>query len=213
VSVSEVRSRNAVEARLLLALEQQVVDTGRALVDRQLVVGSTGNVSVRRRHGFLITPTRVPYDRIEPRDLVVVDFWGSRLARCPRAPSREWPLHAAIYRSCPDVSAVLHTHSVHATAWSFLDEPLEPRLEDSTYYDVGTIKTSAPAPAGSTEIGEAAVEALGGSRAALLGRHGVVTVGATLEEALVVAEVVEREAQVAWLLRGAASKLMPDRMR
>lgn len=183
-------------------LEERLILTARALVERGLVVGSVGNVSVRVAAGFLVTPTRMPYPQMRPEHLVYLELDGTETGS-PMTPSREWPLHSAIYRMRPDVAAIVHTHSVHATAWSFLDEPLGSRLEESSYYDVGPLLTSAPAPAGSQELGAAAVRALGDSRAALLGRHGVVATGSTLDEALTVAEVVEREAHVAWLLRGA----------
>ena len=81
--------------------------------------------------------------------------------------------------------------------------PLEPQLEDSHYHDVGPVRTSAPAPAGSRELAEGVVGALHGSRAALLGGHGVVAIGDTPAAALLAARVVERQARVAWLLRGA----------
>jgi L-fuculose-phosphate aldolase len=122
-----------------------------------------------------------------------------------RTASREWPLHAAIYRARPEAGAIMHTHSVHATAWSFLDEPLGPATEELEYYATGPIRTSAPAQAGSDRLGDNAVAALGASSAVLLGRHGVVAVGPTPDDALVIARVVEHQAQVAWLLRNGGS--------
>jgi L-fuculose-phosphate aldolase len=192
------------------SLEQRVLAAAGALFERRLVVGSVGNVSARMPGGFLITPTRMPYHEMRGHDLVPLNLHGKPLAPSDTAPSQEWPLHAAIYRARADVSAVVHTHSVYATAWSFLPDPLESRLEESAYYDVGPIATSAPAPAGSGRLAAVTVAALGASRAALLGRHGVVAVGATPDDALTVAEVVEREAQVAWLLRAACAAPSPS---
>lgn len=186
------------------ALLQELVVAARTLLARNLVVGSVGNISARVYQGFVITPTRMPYHEMRPKHLVFLDLGGTIIGSAP-SPSREWRLHSAIYRARSDVSAVVHTHSLHATAWSFLPERLESRLEESAYYRIGPVSTSPPAPAGSRELGEAAVRALGNSQAALLGNHGVVAVGACLEEAMTVAEVVEREAQVAWLLRSAGA--------
>jgi L-fuculose-phosphate aldolase len=183
-------------------LHHQLIQTARALLERNLVLGSVGNVSARVPEGFLITPTRMPYGDIRPEQLVGIDLAGATIGS-GSGPSREWRLHCAVYNARADVSAIVHTHSVHATAWSFLDEPLQPRLEESVYYAIGAIRTSPRAPAGSHELSEGAIRALGQSRAALLGDHGVLAVGATLDQALIVAEVVEREAHVAWLLRRA----------
>jgi ribulose-5-phosphate 4-epimerase/fuculose-1-phosphate aldolase len=184
------------------ALHHHLIQTARALLERNLVLGSVGNVSARVPGGFLITPTRLPYSKMRPEDLVGIDLDGATIGS-GMGPSLEWRLHCAIYNARADVSAIVHTHSIHATAWSFLSEPLEPRLEESLYYDIGTIRTSPRAPAGSHELGEGAIRALGQSRAALLRNHGVLAVGETLDQALVLAEVVEREAHVAWLLRRA----------
>lgn len=168
-----------------------------------LVVGSVGNVSAREPGGLRITPTRTHYDRLRRRDLVRVDLDGAvrggALRRAP-IPSQELPLHLAVYRARPDAGAIVHTHSPHAAAWSFRGEPLAPRTEDMDYYDVGAVRCAQPAPAGSEGLAEAAVRALGSARAVLLGEHGVLALGATPEEALVVAQVVEHQAQVAWLL-------------
>jgi L-fuculose-phosphate aldolase len=185
------------------AQPDQIVAAARAMAAEGLVVGTVGNVSARVHGGFLITPTRTSYDSLTHKDLVFVRD-GSDAAASTRAASREWPLHAAIYRARPDTRAIVHTHSVHATAWSFLDEPLGPATEELEYYATGPIRTSAPAKAGSDDLGDNAVAALGGSSAVLLGRHGVVAIGPAPDDALTIARVVEHQAHVAWLLRSAS---------
>jgi L-ribulose-5-phosphate 4-epimerase len=184
------------------ALRSDVLTTGRALVERGLVVGSVGNVSARVRQGLIITPTRARYETMTQHDLVLAAHDGTVIAGTG-TPSRELPLHLGVYAARPDARALVHTHSVHATAWSYLGASLEPALEDADYYAIGPVRTSAPARAGSAALAVAAVRALGDSRAVLLGRHGVLALGSTLDEALTVALVVERQAHVAWLLRSA----------
>jgi L-fuculose-phosphate aldolase len=179
-----------------------VVMAARAMLAKGLVVGTVGSVSARVSGGFIVTPTRTTYHEMGSDDLVALDLLGSIHGPALARPSREWPLHCAIYRSRSDVAGIVHTHSVHATAWSFLSEPLQPRLEEARYYGVGPVRTAPPAAAGSHELAENAVGALGRSGAVLLAGHGLVAVGPTVAEALMVAEVVEREAHVAWILRG-----------
>jgi L-fuculose-phosphate aldolase len=133
-------------------------------------------------------------DDIVPVPLHVTGAWH-------KAASRELPMHLAIYRRRPDVRAVVHTHSVHATAWSFLDLLLEPETEEVSYYKIGAVRTSQWALSGSPELAQHAAEALGNSRAALLARHGVVAAASTVEDARIIAEAVEHQAHVAWLLR------------
>jgi L-fuculose-phosphate aldolase len=182
------------------AAARELVACSREMVRRGLVVGTVGNVSVRLENRILITPTRTRYERLGPKDVVAVGPSGERLAGTAQ-PSNELPLHLAVYRARPDVSAVVHTHSPNATAWSFLGVPIHPTTEENAYYGIGEVRTSAPGPAGSEELAEGAAAALGDSAAVLLGRHGVLAVGAELDEALEIAAVVERQAKIALLLR------------
>jgi L-fuculose-phosphate aldolase len=102
---------------------RRVIEAARRLGPEGLVVGAAGNVSLRCGAGILITPTRLAYESMASADLVLVSTAGERLAGA-LPPSRELPLHLAIYRARPDVGALVHTHSPCATAWSFLGKPL-----------------------------------------------------------------------------------------
>ncbi len=190
------------------ATRLQLIACAQEMAARGLVVGRVGNVSVRRGDRVLITPSRVPYAGMRPADLVVVDLTGRRLQGA-RAASRELPLHLAVYGRRPDVHALIHTHSPHATAWSFLGEPLTPSIEENAYYGTGPILTNPPAPSGSAELAETAAVALGDSSAVLLGHHGALTAGPGLTEALEIALAIEHQAQIALLLR-AADPARPD---
>jgi L-fuculose-phosphate aldolase len=97
---------------------------------------------------------------------------------------------------------VVHTHSVHATAWSFTGEPLDTGTEELEAAAGGEVRTARFAPTGSDKIATAVVDALGDRRAVLLARHGVVAVGETAAAALDTCVALERQAQIAWLLRG-----------
>jgi L-fuculose-phosphate aldolase len=176
-----------------------VVAGARELLAAGLVVGTVGNLSARVADQIVITPTHQAFDHIADEDLVTVDLCGEIVAG-DREPSREMALHLAIYASREDVRAVVHTHSPHAVAWSFLGLPLEPVLEEQTYHDIGPVGVTQPAPAASAALAVQAARALSSSNAALLARHGVVAVGATVDEAITRAAVVEHHAKIAWLL-------------
>jgi len=183
-----------------LSAPARVIAVARAMAADRLVVGTVGNVSARRGDRILITPSRRRYEELGHGDIAEVDLTGKQM-KGPHPASRELPLHLAVYAERSDISAIVHTHSPHATAWSFLSEPLLPTTEDNVYYGIGPVRTSAPAVAGSSELAAAAVESLGDSAAVLLGNHGVLTVGTSPEGALDVARTIEHQAQVAWLLR------------
>jgi L-fuculose-phosphate aldolase len=134
-------------------------------------------------------------------DLVTLDLEGA-VVEGEREPSSERRVHLAIYAARPDAGALVHTHSTHATAWSFLGEPLDTATEELEQAAGGAVLTAPYAPTGSDEIAAAAVSALDDRGAVLLGLHGVVALGESPERALDAAVIVERQAQLAWLLRG-----------
>jgi L-fuculose-phosphate aldolase len=184
----------------------EVVRTAQAMHRDGLVAATTGNVSVRNAGSLVhITPSAFPYEEMTPDDVVVLERSGWSSAR-GRAPSSEFRLHLAIYRERPDVMAVVHTHSAHATAWSFLGEPLDLDTEDLAHYCGGAVRTARFEDTGTDEIGEAALEALGDRRAVLLARHGAVGVGETPARALDVCRIVEHQAEIAWILRAGGAR-------
>ena len=181
-------------------LRSAVVEAAREMLRLGLVAGTSGNVSARDGDSVLITPASTPYERMAEDDLVAIALDGEP-ADGAGEPSSEWRVHVALYAARPDVGAVVHTHSVHATAWSFTGEPLDTGTEELEAAAGGPVLTAPFAPTGSKEIATAAAEALGDRRALLLGRHGAVGVGATPAEALATCVAVERQAQIAWLIR------------
>lgn len=189
-------------------LRTAVVEAAREMLRRGLVTGTCGNVSARDGQAVIITPAALAYEEMTEDDLVELDPDGepSRLPDPPersREPSSERRVHTAIYSARPDVGAIVHTHSVHATAWSFTGEPLDTGTEELEAAVGGAVLTAPFAPTGTDEIAASAVDALGDRGAVLLGRHGVVAVGQSPAAALERCAVVERQAQIAWLVRGA----------
>jgi L-fuculose-phosphate aldolase len=184
-----------------MSLRAEIVATAREMLRLGLVSGSAGNVSGRDGERIEITPSGLPYEHMTETDLVTLAADGSVVAG-HREPSSEYRVHVAVYAARPDALAIVHTHSVHATAWSLLGEPLDTGTEELRQQAGGAVRTAAFAPSGSTEIAELCVEALDDRRAVLLGAHGVVALGATPAAALVTCQSVERQAQIAWLVRG-----------
>ena len=182
-----------------MSLRAEVVAAARDMLRLGLVAGSSGTVSAREGDLIHITPAGLAYGAMTEADIVTLDPEGAVVGG-RREPSSERRVHLAVYAARPDAGALVHTHSTHATAWSFLDEPLETGTEELEQAAGQPVLTAPYAPTGSDEIAAAAVRALGDRGAVLLGRHGVLTLGATPGRALDAAVVVERQAQLAWLL-------------
>jgi ribulose-5-phosphate 4-epimerase/fuculose-1-phosphate aldolase len=178
----------------------EVLAAAREMMRLGLVAGSSGNVSAREGEVVHITPSGLPYADTTEDDIVTLALDGTVVAG-RREPSSERRVHLAVYAARPDAGALIHTHSLHATAWSFLDEPLDTQTEELELAVGGAVLTARYAPTGSDEIAQEAVRALGDRGAVLLGRHGVLALGESPARALDAAAVVERQAQMAWLLR------------
>jgi L-fuculose-phosphate aldolase len=171
------------------------------MLSRGLTAGTAGNISSRFRDGMLITPTRVHPEDLCSSDIVFVGSEGQSSG----GQSTEWRMHVAIYRVRSDVAAVAHTHSPHAISRSFTPAPVIVETEERAYIGLQRIAVAPHAPAGSVELAEFSLRALGSSPAALLARHGVVSVAKTPRDAVEVATIVEHQAQIALLLASRTS--------
>jgi L-fuculose-phosphate aldolase len=178
-----------------------VVQACQQLLATGLVRGTSGNVSIRQRESGLIaiTPTGVGYPQLRPEDVAVLDADGRQLDGSLR-PTSEIALHLGVYRRRPDVHAVVHTHSMFATTFAVLGEPLPP-----VHYLIaragGHVPLAPYARYGTAELAQVSVETLGDGGAVLLANHGVVAVGPELAAAMAVAEAVEFVAELAWRSR------------
>jgi L-ribulose-5-phosphate 4-epimerase len=84
-----------------------------------LVLFTFGNVSAADHKAgvFAIKPSGVAYEELTPEKMVVVDFDGNTVQGSMRA-SSDTKTHAVLYNNCPDMKAIVHTHSTYATAWA-----------------------------------------------------------------------------------------------
>ena len=106
------------------SLAQAIIETCRSLESRGLNQGTSGNVSVRiDADHFLLTPSSLSYDAMQPSDLVQIEISTGHVTGT-RQPSSEMPDHWAIHRSRPDATAIIHTHSENATAVACLRHDL-----------------------------------------------------------------------------------------
>jgi L-fuculose-phosphate aldolase len=177
-------------------LRQQLVTVARRMNASGLNQGTSGNLSVRIPGGLLITPSSLPYELMQPEDLVALDLAGSSRDDGARRPSSEWRLHADILAGRPEIAAVLHCHSIHATALACHGRPIPPFHYMTAVAGGDDIRCAPYATFGTAELSELAVAALVDRRACLLGQHGQVALGASLDQALRIAIEVETLAQM-----------------
>jgi L-fuculose-phosphate aldolase len=192
------------------SLRERVIAVSQALDAAGLVPNKSGNVSCRTAGGFVITPAGKPYRDLAPGDLVELLVHGEPPAAGPR-PSSEWRMHAEIYAGRSDANAIVHTHSPRATALACAGRGIPP-----FHYMIalagGDVRCTSYATFGTAELAETAARGLEGRRAVLLGNHGVIAIGSSLEDAHAVAVEVENLAgeYLAMLSAGLEPRLLDD---
>lgn len=151
--------------------------------------GTSGNISARHEDGLLITPSGLPYEALQPEDIVFLDMQGRPEGRWK--PSSEWRFHRDILHARPEAGAVVHVHSSYATALAILGRSIPAIHYMIAAAGGSTIRCAPYATFGTEELSQHALEALEGRSACLLANHGMIAVGADLAKALWLAGEVE----------------------
>ena len=181
---------NAYETKAALVKQAQ-----QAYMDK-MFAATSGNLSIYDREAgrMYITPGSFPYMEMTPEDVMVIDLDGNVLEG-PHKPSSEWRLHAAVYRAKEDVNAVVHTHSPYATAFSINNLPIPVVLYEIVYFLGGDIPCAEGAIPGTDAVGENCVKVLNERYGCLMGNHGALAYGDTLERAYTRAVYIEDAAK------------------
>ena len=186
-------------------LRDQICRFGRSLFERGLTPGSSGNISVRLDDGgWLVTPTNASLGFLDPARLSRLDANGRLVSG--DAPTKEVPLHTALYQTRTVSRAVVHLHSTHSVAVSMLPE-IDPRaaLPPMTPYYLMKCGATALLPyyrPGDPAVADAIKGLAGKYASVLLANHGPVVAGDTLEAAVFAMEELEETAKLYLLLRG-----------
>jgi ribulose-5-phosphate 4-epimerase/fuculose-1-phosphate aldolase len=191
---------------------QAVIDTALAMSRSGLSPGRSGNVSCRWKTGKLITPTGMAYAEIRPRDIVFVNAKGNVPDKKSRKPSSEWRFHLAAYQARPDVKAMVHTHSLHATVLACAHKPI-PAFHYMVAVGGGNDIPLVPYDTfGTDELAQFVATGLAQRNACLMANHGQIAIGANLCAALELAHEVEvlAEQYVKVLMLGGEPHILPD---
>ena len=173
-----------------------MVGAVRRLASEGLNRGTSGNVGARLQHSFLVTPSGVPAEDLLPEALVEMDYSGAVLAG--GKPSSEWRIHRDILAARADVGAVVHTHSRYATTLACLQRDVPAFHYMIAAAGGDSIRCTPYALFGSQELSDLALQALTGRSACLLGNHGMLALGAGLNEALALTVEVEALCEQYW---------------
>ncbi len=185
------------------AAREAIVRIARSMFERGLTHGSTGNISTRIDHGWLMTPTGSSFGDLDPARLSKLDAAGKHIDG--EAPTKEAFLHRAMYEEQARFAAVVHLHSLHSVAVSVLadvnrDDVLPPL---TAYYvmRVGQLPLVPYFAPGDAKLAEAVRGYAGRHHALLLANHGPVVAGTSLSAAADAIEELEATARLYLLLR------------
>ena len=192
----------------LLAERQLIAGYGRRMTSDRLVVGTSGNLSIRDGDLLAVTPSGHAYDSLTP-ELVCVDRLDGSQVEGELAPTSELPIHQLLYAHT-DAVAVVHTHSTAATVVSTLVEEL-PTIHYILAVLGGPIRVAPYATFGSQELADNVLAAIDGRSGALLANHGAVTYGPSIEVAYDRALYLEWVAEV-WLRAQAVAPALTPRL-
>ena len=186
-------------------LREDICRFGRSLFERGLTPGSSGNISLRMDDGsWLVTPTNASLGALDPARIARLDAQKRLVSGDP--PTKEIPLHAALYETRSAARAVVHLHSTHAVAVSMLPG-IDPRavLPPMTPYYLMKCGATALVPyfrPGDPAVADAIKGLAGKYSSVLLANHGPVVAGETLDAAVYAMEELEETAKLFLLLRG-----------
>ena len=160
-----------------------------------------GNISVRLGDHFLITPSQQSKETLSEDMLVEINAQGEVLCDNGYAPSSEYRMHLALYALREDISAIVHTHSVFATAFALKNTPIRSDLAELSMFFGGEVPCCSYGSPGTDGVFSDFERFFVHERrdAVLLARHGVVAAGANVEEAFARAQTVEKIAKITLL--------------
>lgn len=171
--------------------KKDLIKTGQALKENNLISLSGGNVSCRvDGDKFLVTPSGMAYEGMVPDDIVTLDIEGKVLEGI-RRPSVDSIALLHVYKNMDRVNAIIHTHQPYATAVGMVYDKIPFAVTTLANAVAGVVNVAPFSSAASLAMGEETVNHIGDANAVILKNHGVITVGTTIKEALYAAVYME----------------------
>jgi len=150
----------------------------------------SGNISVRYKNGFLITPSGMRYETLKSKDIVFVDLKGKYNSK-KNKPSSEWHFHKDIYLNKKNANSVVHCHSKNALVLSCIRKKI-PAFHYMVAVAGGVdIKCAKYATYGTSELSKNIIQVLNNRFACLIENHGQVVFSDGIDSAFELAQEVE----------------------
>lgn len=179
-----------------MKLRKKIIEICLAMNESGINQGTSGNVSARTEEGFLMTASGIPYDNMKPEHIVEMDLESGY--RGDFLPSTEWRMHHDIFKARPEAGAIVHTHSVYATALAALRKEIP-----AFHYMIGvtggsSLRVSDYAEYGTQALSDTMLKAMEDRSACLLANHGQICFAPNLDRALWLATEIETLCKMYW---------------
>jgi len=168
----------------------EVIKFAKMLNSKKLSALRSGNISIRYKGGFLITPSGAKYSSLKNKDIVYVSAKGI-FDKKKGIPSSEWRFHQDIYLNKKKAKAIVHAHSSCATAISTHGKSIPAFHYMVAMAGGNDIKCAKYATYGTRQLSKNILKALKNRSACLIGNHGQIAFSENLSKAFELAEEVE----------------------
>lgn len=205
---------NSAEAK---RLKEEICEMGRRCWLRDYNDGNGGNISARLGEYFLCTPTGISKGFMKPEQICLVDADGNQVAGNGKwKRTSEIMSHLGIYRTVPAAAAVVHAHPIHATAFAMAGiEPPRCLIPEVEVF-VGTIPLAEYKTPGSPQMSELLGKLAPQHQAILMGNHGVICWGTSVEDAYFKMEITDSYCRTIWVAAQLPTKrtiIPPDEVK
>lgn len=169
--------------------KEKIINGLKYLEGKKINNSAEGNLSIRSKNGFYISPSGLTPKEMKYEDIAFVDFNGNFVGSSK--PSSEWKMHLSIYKK-KNINVIVHSHSIWASSLSCLRKKIPSFHYMVAEFGGGDIKCSKYATFGSDKIAKNVSLALENRKGCLISNHGQITVGNTIEEAISLCESMEK---------------------
>ena len=186
----------------ILYLKKELAGFAQKAAKDSLTVAASGNISARKSSCIYIKAAGVSFEKAGPGDFVRLNLRNPSLKGLKNRPSCEYRLHIACYNKRPQIKSVFHTHPIFSTTLYSAGAKIKPTtMEFALYIGTKGVVVVDFIPPGTKELAEAVGRVIADHNAVIIRKHGLVTVGNSLQEAYLRTLVIEREAKAQFICR------------
>jgi len=173
----------------MIDLKEEIITIAHKIYERNLTIGSGGNISLRTNDGILITPSGIPFYELTSSDIITVDYNGN-VKKGAHKPSSEALMHIEIYKTRKDINAIIHVHPPLLTGLSICRIKLDFFHPEQVVY-LGNINYVEYVTPTTQKLAMKVKEAVKDSNFIILFNHGIVSLGENIDEAFYRIEILE----------------------